>query len=578
MPINEILMRPEFVGSILAIVFVTAVALRLARPRRETTKLPRAYRSKEGQPPRSRRAAGQYQTAGQYHTAGSPQPSPSPYQVRRHEPGPQQPAAQQSAADQSSTQPPPQPPGNPPPVAGQVEASHPTVTFADVAGLDEAMAELREVAEYLSDPDRFRALGAEMPRGVLLHGLPGCGKTLLARALAGETGVPFYFASAAGFVEQFVGLGAARVRQLFEEAKRTSPCIVFIDELDAVGRKRDADAAGGREFDHTLNQLLVELDGFLGSSGVLVLGATNRPELIDPALLRPGRFDRRIQVDRPDRIGREQILRLHAAKRPFSSRVDWDDVAANTAGLTAAELANIVNEASLLAARRRRERIPPEDVEEASNRVLSGMRTSRLMGEEEKILVAVHEAGHSLLSMLVRGMSPPARVSIMQRTGAFGRSIWSAANDREIRTKRELMAQLIVLLGGRAAEFNTFGEPSTRAEDDLDHAAVLARQMVERWAMTGRYDLAGAGQEAATSSWSPGGQEIGQLLARAEQAGRMILRDNSAPLRAVAEALVERETLTAADLEAITGLGRGRTPTATLSSIGDARARASRAG
>ena len=200
------------------------------------------------------------------------------------------------------------------------------------------------------------------------------------------------------------------------------------------------------------------------------------------------------------------------------------------------------------------------------------------MGEEEKILVAVHEAGHSLLSMLVRGMSPPARVSIMQRTGAFGRSVWSAANDREIRTKRELMAQLIVLLGGRAAEFNTFGEPSTRAEDDLDHAAALAKQMVQRWAMTGRYDLAGSDKESAASSWSPGGQEIGQLLARAEQAGRIILRDNSVPLRALAEALVERETLTAADLEAITGLGRGRAPMATLSSIGDARARAARAG
>ena len=573
MPFKEIILRPEFIGSVLAIVCVTVVALCLVRPRRETTKLPRAYRNKE--PRRTQDAAGFPQAVRPEQVA------PSPYQVRRQERG-TQPATPQPATPQPVSQ---QPEGQQQaqgpvttPAATQVEATHPTVTFADVAGLDEAMAELREVAEYLSEPERYRALGAEMPRGVLLHGLPGCGKTLLARALAGETGVPFYFASAAGFVEQFVGLGAARVRQLFEEAKRTAPCIVFIDELDAVGRKRDADAAGGREFDHTLNQLLVELDGFLGSSGVLVLGATNRPELIDPALLRPGRFDRRIQIDRPDRGGREQILRLHASKRPFSKRVDWNEVAANTAGLTAAELANLVNEASLLAARRRRERIPPEDVEEAATRVLSGMRTSRLMGEEEKILVSVHEAGHAMLSLLVRGMEPPARVSIMQRTGAFGRSVWSAANDREIRTKRELMAQLIVLLGGRAAELNTFGEPSNRAEDDLDHASALARQMVERWAMTGRFDLAGEGGESSTTKWSPGGQELGQLLARAEHAGRVILRDHAAPLRAVAEALVERETLTAAELEAITGLGRVRQSMGTLSSIQDGPARATRAG
>ncbi|MDQ3680522.1 MAG: AAA family ATPase [Actinomycetota bacterium] len=530
---KDILLRPEFIGSIVAILGVTVLALRLARPKRPAV---------PGSPTS--------------HAPSSPPPSSPP----------------------GSAHPPVQPQVTQAPVATQVEASHPTVTFADVAGLEEAMAELREVAEYLSDPERYRTLGAEMPRGVLLHGLPGCGKTLLARALAGETGVPFYFASAAGFVEQFVGLGAARVRQLFEEAKRTAPCIVFIDELDAIGRKRDADAAGGREFDHTLNQLLVELDGFLGSSGVLVLGATNRPELIDPALLRPGRFDRRIQVDRPDRGGREQILRLHASRRPFSPRVDWGDVAANTAGLTAAELANLVNEASLLAARRRRVKIPPEDVDEAATRVLSGMRASRVMSEDEKSLVAVHEAGHSLLTLLVRGMKPPSRVSIMQRTGAFGRSVWSSADDREILTKRELMAQLIVLLGGRAAELNTFGEPSTRAEDDLDHAAALARRMVERWAMTGRFDLTGSGDEAGRTRWSPGGEELGELLARAEHTGRVILRDNAKPLRAVAEALVEYETLTAADLETITGLGERGGSVATLSSIREAPVRATGTG
>ena len=522
MEFKDIVQRPEFIVSVVAIIGVLLVALRVTRPRRHSG------------------------------TASSAPPG----------------AAGHGAAGHGAAGPAPPPPA---PVATQVarpvEASHPTVTFADVAGLDEAKAELREVAEYLSDPKRYRALGAEMPRGLLLHGLPGCGKTLLARALAGETGVPFYFASAAGFVEQFVGLGAARVRQLFEQAKNTAPCIVFIDELDAIGRKRDADVAGGREFDHTLNQLLVELDGFLGSSGVLVLGATNRPELIDAALLRPGRFDRRIQVDRPDREGREQILRLHASRRPFSNRVDWGEVALNTAGLTAAELANLVNEASLLAARRHRTKIPPEDVEEASSRVLSGMLASRLMGEEEKTLVAVHEAGHSLLSLLVRGMKPPSRVSIMRRTGALGRSVWSGADDRETLTKRQLMAQLIVLLGGRAAELNTFGEPSTRAEDDLDNAAALARRMVERWAMTGRFDLTGGGEETNKARWSPGSEEVGQLLARSEHAARVILRDNAERQEAVAAALAEHETLTALQLEGITGLGEQGKELATLSPI-----------
>ena len=436
----------------------------------------------------------------------------------------------------------------------EVAADHPKVTFADVAGLDEAIAELREVTEYLSDPERFQRLGAELPRGILLHGQPGCGKTLLARALAGETGVPFYFVSASSFVEKFVGVGAARVRELFVEAKRHAPAIVFIDELDAVGRKRDADGGGSREFDHTLNQLLVELDGFVGSSGVLLLAATNRPELIDAALLRPGRFDRRIRIDPPDVRGREKILRLHAAKRPFSGRVDWADVAASSAGLSPAELANIVNEASLLAARRHHPRISPEDVEEAATRLLTGPRSSRLMDDEEKELASVHEAGHALLSVLVRGMKTPARVSIVGRSGSFDKSIWSPADEGGIVTKRELIAQLIVLLGGRAAEINAFGEPSTRAEDDLEHAATLARRMVERLAMTGRYELA-AGRKSDPHYFegSAGGAEVRALLARSEQAAQVILRDNRQVLFAIADALAERETLSAAELLHLAG-------------------------
>jgi cell division protease FtsH len=433
-----------------------------------------------------------------------------------------------------------------------------SVTFADVAGLDEAISELREVVDYLRDPHRFERLGAHMPKGVLLYGQPGCGKTLLARALAGETGVPFFFVSATSFVEKFVGLGASRVRQLFEAAKRSAPCIIFIDELDAIGRHRTADTTGEREFDHTLNALLVELDGFIGSAGVMIIGATNRAELIDGALLRPGRFDRRIQVDRPDRSGREKVLRLHADTRPVSRRVDWAEVAAHTAGLTPAELANIVNEGCLLAARRHRDRVAPEDIDEAVSRVLAGTRSARLMTDDEKELVGVHEAGHALLAVLLRGVQPPSRVSIVNRGAAFGRSPWSTTDDREVLTKRELMAQLIVLMGGRAAEMQVFGQPSTRAEDDLEHAAALARRMVERLAMTGRFELAGRKEEAPRSGDDgEGGKEVRELLEKAEQAARTILGDNSNDLRNVAEALVLKETLTAAELQDIVRGGGG---------------------
>jgi cell division protease FtsH len=440
------------------------------------------------------------------------------------------------------------------PIAG-VAADHPRVTFADVAGLDEAIAELREVTEYLSDPERFRLLGAELPKGILLQGQPGCGKTLLARALAGETGVPFYFVSAASFVEKFVGLGAARVRELFAEAKKNAPSIVFIDELDAVGRRRDADGGGGREFDNTLNQLLVELDGFGGSSGVLLLGATNRPELIDPALVRPGRFDRRIEISRPDVTGREKIFRLHAASRPFSGRVDWAAVAANTAGLSAAELANIVNEGALLAARRHRQMISPEDLDEAAARVLSGTRSSRLMDDDEKQLLAAHEAGHALLSVLVKGMQIPSQVSIVGRAGMLEKSAWAGDDDRSALTKRELLARLIVLLGGRAAELHLFGEPSTGAEDDLKHAATLARRMVERWAMTGRFELAASQAEGPRHYFegSAGGVEVRTLLARAEQAAVVILADHDAQLRAIAGRLFERETLSGLEVQELAG-------------------------
>jgi len=433
----------------------------------------------------------------------------------------------------------------------------PPVTFADVAGLDEAIDELREVKEYLTDPERFRVLGAELPKGILLCGHPGNGKTLLARALAGEAGVPFYFVSASSFVEQYVGLGAARIRSLFEKAKQQdSPAIVFLDELDAIGLKRSGGGNGEREFDHTLNQLLVELDGFASSSGVLILGATNRPELLDPALVRPGRFDRRIHIDAPDFAGRLAILRLYASRRPVSRQVDWSEVATQTTGLSGAELANIINEASLLAARRHRTKITADEVEEAVARVSGGARSSRLIDEDEKRLIAYHEAGHALLSLLLKNVKIPPRVSIVPRASASEKSAWSFGGDRTTLTKRELMAQLIVLLGGRAAEVATFGEPSTRSEDDLDDAAKLARKMVERWAMTGRFELAGRDDDAVTRSRTESRSEpaVAKLLSQAEQAARSILQDNSHRLVAVAEHLVHQETLGVTEMARVAGL------------------------
>lgn len=430
------------------------------------------------------------------------------------------------------------------------------VTFADVAGLDEVVAELKEVKDYLTDPSRFSALGAQLPRGILLYGPSGSGKTLLAKALAGEGGVPFYFVSAASFVEIYVGVGAQRVRQLFEEAKKNAPAIVFIDELDAVGRRRNSEAPGEREYDHTLNQLLIELDGFASAEGVVLIGATNRPEMIDPALLRPGRFDRRINVAGPDVVGRERILRLHASKRPYSPAINWKSVASRTGGLTGAELANIVNEASFLAARKHRDSIGAEEVEEALDRAVSGPRSGRVMSEQEKRLIAYHEAGHALLSLLLRGVRPVSKISIVGRIGDGGKSIWAAGEDREVMTRRELMAKLMVLLAGMAAEIHFFGEPSTRAEDDLRDASKLARQMVERWAMTGSYEFTGSdnGRDLFTRTDSSSNEEVRKLLKRAEQAAMTIVQDNDRRLRAVAQALIEQESLNVDEVARLAGL------------------------
>lgn len=439
------------------------------------------------------------------------------------------------------------------------KASIPGVTFADLAGMEEPISELQELREYLANPHRFERLGALLPTGILLHGPPGCGKTLLARALAGETGVPFFYISAASFVERYVGVGAARVRELFATARENGPSIVFIDELDAIGRHRhgNSDGDGGREFDNTLNQLLIELDGEGVASGVLVVAATNRPEMIDPALLRPGRFDRRVLVDLPDLVAREQILMLHASRRRFSPRVSWAAVARDVAGFSAADLANLVNEASLLAARRHREMVAPEDVDEACGRLHVGTGTSVTLDEGERRLIAYHEAGHALLCLLLRGMKTPARVSIFSRGNATERSVWSIAHGRSVLTKRELQAQLILLLGGRAAEMNVFGEPTTRSEDDLEHANALARKMVERWAMTDKTQPSIQGVEALANLTNgagmvlPSTDGVGRLLSGAEQAARLILSDHADDLDRIAEALIERETLTSLQLEAL---------------------------
>lgn len=482
----------------------------------------------------------------------------APRRRRRHQPAPE-PAAPAGSPFAPTTDGLVPSPVERPPTAetswrpARVQPKRPQVSFSDVAGLDHAIEELREVADYLSDPQRFRALGADLPRGILLYGPPGCGKTLLARALAGETGVPFFSISAASFVEQYVGLGAARVRQLFESASKHPASIIFIDELDAVGRSRNDSTAGGVEFDHTLNQLLVELDGFAGSSGALILAATNRPELLDPALQRPGRFDRRVKIEPPDCDGRQRVLELHARRRPFSETVDWSRVARQTAGLTPAELANVVNEAALLAGRRHRTVISDADVAEACTRQLSGTSASFLVEEETRWLLSVHEAGHAVLSQLLRGVQPPARVSILGGADAYDRSVWETGEAREVLTKRELTARLILLLGGRAAELNVLGEPSTQAEDDLARAAAMARRMVERWAMTGRFDLAGQPAGRAHVPAIAGGDEVRRLIAGAENTARAILGDNRTSLVRVARALSEREALTSEEVAGLVG-------------------------
>jgi cell division protease FtsH len=370
--------------------------------------------------------------------------------------------------------------------ARRMTKDQPKVTFADVAGAEEAVQELTEIKEFLEAPQKFQKLGARIPKGALLVGPPGTGKTLLARAVAGEAGVPFFSISGSDFVEMFVGVGASRVRDLFEQAKQNSPCIIFMDEIDAVGRQRGAGLGGGHdEREQTLNQLLVEMDGFDSKSGIIMLAATNRPDILDPALLRPGRFDRQIVVDRPDLPGREKILKVHTRGKPLGADVDVGTLARGTPGFTGADLANLVNEAALLAARHNKDQIDMIEMEEAVDRVIAGPeRKTRLISEKEKEITAYHEAGHAIVGALQRDADPVHKISIIPRGQALGVTMSLPTEDRFMMSRGQLMAQLAMMLGGRAAERVVFDEITTGASNDLERVTQTAKQMVTRFGMS----------------------------------------------------------------------------------------------
>src|SRR5215211_126802 len=370
--------------------------------------------------------------------------------------------------------------------ARRMTKDQPKVTFSDVAGADEAVQELTEIKEFLEAPQKFQKLGARIPKGALLVGPPGTGKTLLARAVAGEAGVPFFSISGSDFVEMFVGVGASRVRDLFEQAKQNSPCIIFMDEIDAVGRQRGAGLGGGHdEREQTLNQLLVEMDGFDSKSGIIMLAATNRADILDPALLRPGRFDRQIVVDRPDLPGREKILRVHAKGKPIAPEIDLDTLAAGTPGFTGADLANLVNEAALLAARRGKKTIEQEELEEGIMRVIAGPeKKTRLLSEEERKITAYHELGHAIVGHYLEQDAEVHKISIISRGQALGYTISLPREDRYLTTKTALMEQLAMTLGGRAAEELVFHEVTTGAANDLEKVTSIAKQMIMRFGMS----------------------------------------------------------------------------------------------
>jgi len=436
----------------------------------------------------------------------------------------------------------------------------PQTTFADVAGAAEAVEELQEIKDFLADPDKFKAVGAKIPKGVLLYGPPGTGKTLLARAVAGEAGVPFYAISGSDFVEMFVGVGASRVRDLFEQAKANAPAIIFMDEIDAVGRHRGAGMGGGHdEREQTLNQMLVEMDGFDVSGGVIMIAATNRPDILDPALLRPGRFDRQIAVDRPDLKGRFEILKVHAKGKPFCEDVEMMNVARRTPGFTGADLANVLNEAALLTAREGASEITNVIMDEAIDRVMAGpQKRTRVMDHEERLITAYHEAGHALVAAALPGNDPVHKITIMPRGRALGYTMVLPDQEKYSTTRSQMLNQLAYMLGGRAAEELIFHDPTTGASNDIEKATAVARAMVMQYGMTERLGAIKYGREQGevfmgrdmghTRDFSEEvaaaiDEEVRAFIETAHQEAYDLLVANRESLDAIVVALMERETL-----------------------------------
>jgi cell division protease FtsH len=444
--------------------------------------------------------------------------------------------------------------------AKRMAPDSPKIGFKDVAGVDEAVEELHEIKEFLENPKKFQALGARIPKGVLLYGPPGTGKTLLARAVAGEAGVPFFSISGSDFVEMFVGVGASRVRDLFEQAKQAAPCIVFMDEIDAVGRHRGAGLGGGHdEREQTLNQLLVEMDGFELKDNIILIAATNRPDILDPALLRPGRFDRQIVVDRPDRVGRRKILEVHAKGKPIAPEIDLDTLAAGTPGFTGADLANLVNEAALLAARRGKKVIQQEELEEGIMRVIAGPeKKTRLLSEEERKITAYHELGHALVGHYLEHTDEVHKISVISRGQALGYTISLPREDRYLTTKTALMEQLAMTLGGRAAEELVFHEVTTGAANDLEKVTSISKQMIMRYGMSDKlgprvlgrnHDMPFLGREMGNEpDYSEEiareiDDEIKRVIEEAHELAVTVLKEHMDELHRISAILIERETI-----------------------------------
>jgi cell division protease FtsH len=459
--------------------------------------------------------------------------------------------------------------------AKRVESESQTVNFEDVAGIEEAEEQLVEVVDFLRNPEKYLKLGARIPRGVLLAGPPGTGKTLLARAVAGEAGVPFFSASASEFIEAIVGVGASRVRDLFKQAEEAAPAIIFIDELDAIGRARGGSGGvvgGHDEREQTLNQILTEMDGFDPAAGVIVLGATNRPDVLDPALLRPGRFDRRVFVQPPDSSGREQILRVHTRSVPLGDDVDLGQIAQTTPGMVGADLANLVNEAALLAAKRGHDKVQRADFTDAIEKIVLGAERKIVLNIEDRRRIAYHEGGHAIVGMLTPGADPVRKVSIIPRGQALGVTLSTPEDDRFNYSEDELRAKIRVSTGGRVAEEIVYDEPTTGAESDIQQVTGIARGMVERWGMSPKVGFLAVAPRDGQSALLPGAEPVSEATKELIDAEvrrivddeldhvRALLTENRERLDALAEALLERETLDELDAYAAAGIPREREP------------------